>query len=274
MSRYLSKVYVPRGTCADRAFGSDDKKKPSNVRVGEKGTGMTHHLRPDGVVERIYDAVSKVDMSADALNAAAEFCGADAMLLVYGNLSGGDPVVVDIGIQDRGLGQVRNEPPQGRRAGYGVHVGPVGIVISSEHRREGNFFDTSMYRRLLWPCGLRYLAGTAVINTPKGHASLWMSRSEGAGLFPGHLQRFPSSCPTSAGRWPSTTGCVWRKCRRSWRPAPSIASRWASCSSGWMAIPFWRIARLCGSPCGETGLVFCDRSLAAERPGIPNAARS
>ena len=53
---------------------------------------MTHHLEPEVVIERIYDAVSNVDMWVDALSAAAEVCGAEAMLLVYGNLSGGDPV--------------------------------------------------------------------------------------------------------------------------------------------------------------------------------------
>ena len=45
----------------------------------------------------VVEGVARVDLWGDgaALRAAANYCDADAMLLVYGNLTGGDPVVVD-----------------------------------------------------------------------------------------------------------------------------------------------------------------------------------
>lgn len=159
---------------------------------------MTDHLDLGGVIERIYDAVSSGDGWVDALDAAAEFCTADAVLLVYGNLSGGDPVVIEAtGFKTEVLDLYAKNHLKDDELVRESMVGPVGVVISSEHRRrDWDFSDTMMYRRLLWPCGLRFLVGTAVINAPKVYASVWLGRSEAAGEFSQHnLQRFSQLVP-------------------------------------------------------------------------------
>ena len=139
---------------------------------------MTHHLESGVVVDRIFDAVAKGDNWGDALDAAAEYCGADAMLLLDGNLSGGDPAVIDAtGFKTEVLDLYTENHLRDDELVRESMAGPVGFVISSAHDRwEWDFYDSTMYRRLLWPCGLHFLAGTALINAPKVYASLWMGR--------------------------------------------------------------------------------------------------
>lgn len=168
------------------------------MRKPDPGADVTDHLELGDVIERIYGAVSTTDGWVDALDAAADFCAADAMLLVYGNLSGGDPVVVEAtGFKIEVLDLWAKNHLKDDELVRESMVGLAGIVISSEHRRrDWNFFDTMMYRRLLWPCDLRFLVGTAVINAPKVYASVWIGRSEGAGEFSQHdLQRFARLVP-------------------------------------------------------------------------------
>jgi DNA-binding CsgD family transcriptional regulator len=62
--------------------------------------------------------------------------------------------------------------------------GPAGIIVSSGRRSPpGSFRETTVYRRLLWPCELRHLTGAAVLNTPRVHSSVWVGRSENRGEF-------------------------------------------------------------------------------------------
>ena len=185
-------------TSAGGGFSPVTGRSRPIVWTSGRGAGVTHHLDKNGVIERMYDAVSNVDMWVDALQAAAEFCEADAMLLVYGNLSGGDPVVIEAtGFKTEVLDLYTKNHLKDDELVRESMLGPVGLVISSEHRRRGwSFHDTPMYRRLLRPCELRYLAGTAVLNTPKVYASLWMGRSEEAGeSSPNNLQRFSELVP-------------------------------------------------------------------------------
>ncbi len=230
---------------------------------------MTHRIRPDGVIERIYDAVSKVDMWVDALSAGAEFCGAEAMLLVYGNLSGGDPVVVGAaGFKTEVLdGYAKNHLKDDELVRESM-LGPVGIVISSEHRRRAwDFLDTPMYRRLLWPCGLRFLAGTAVINTPKVYASLWMSCSEGAGdCSPDNLQRFSELVP-HFGR----AMAIHHRLRLAQMQAELATGVFDRVSVGVVLLdvdgdPILANREAVRIALRRDGLVFSDRCLAAKRP--------
>ena len=141
----------------------------------------------DRVVEHIYDAVSGFDLWGDgaALRAAAKYCDADAMLLVYGNLTGGDPVVVGgTGFKTEVLDQYANNHLKDDELVRESMLGPAGVVITSaQNRQQWDYYDSMMYRRLLWPCEQHCLVGTSVINQHKVYASLWMSRREGRGAF-------------------------------------------------------------------------------------------
>ena len=230
---------------------------------------MTHHLEPEVVIERIYDAVSNVDMWVDALSAAAEVCGAEAMLLVYGNLSGGDPVVVGAsGFKTEVLDEFEKNHLKDDELVRESMSGPVGILVSSEHRRRGwDFLDTPMYRRLLWPCGLRYLAGTAIINTPKAYASLWMGRSEGAGDCPPEsTQRFFEFVP-HFGR----AMAIHHRLRLSLMQAELATGVFDRVSVGVVLLdvdgdPILANREAVRIALRRDGLVFSDRCLAAEHP--------
>ena len=146
---------------------------------------MTHHLEPDAVIERIYDTVSNSAAWADALDETARFLEADAMLLVYGNLAAGGPNVVEAtGFKTDVLDQFARTHLKDDAMIRESMSGPAGVIISSGvGSLRKSFHKTAFYRRLLWPCELRHFAGTAVINTPKAYASLWMSRTEKTGEF-------------------------------------------------------------------------------------------
>jgi len=155
--------------------------------------------RSVSVIERIYDTVSNDDLWVDALDAAADFLGANAMLLVYGNLAaGGLGVVEATGFKSGVLDAWINSDLKNDGLIRDAMSGPVGLMVSSGHRaRRREFEETTLYRRLLWPCELRHFAGAAVINVPKVHASLWMSRSEETGEFSQRdFRRFNELVPT------------------------------------------------------------------------------
>jgi DNA-binding CsgD family transcriptional regulator len=161
---------------------------------------MTEQSAADGVIDRIYDAVSGIDLWGEgaALRAAAKFCDADAVMLIYGNISGGDPVVVAAtGFKIEVLDQYAENHLKDDEFVRESMLGTTGIVISSgQYRRDWDFYDSIMYRRLLWPCELHCLIGTPVLNQPKAYSSLWMSRRAGRGEFTrGDIERFSQLVP-------------------------------------------------------------------------------
>lgn len=252
-----------RGLC--RNPGTDP---PIASRPGS-GSAVTHHFELEGVIERIYDAVSGVDLWADALDAAAKFCSADAVILVYGNLSGGDPVVIEAtGFKNDVLDLYAENHLKDDELVRESMVGPVGVMISSEHRRrDWDFLDTMMYRRLLWPCDLRFLAGTTVINAPNAYASVWISRSEGAGNFSQHdLQRFSRLVP-HFGR----AMAVHHRLHQAEMKAELATGAFDRVSVGVILLgvngdPILANREAVRIALRRDGFVFCDRSLAAERP--------
>jgi DNA-binding CsgD family transcriptional regulator/PAS domain-containing protein len=159
---------------------------------------MTRLVDSDVVIERIYDAVSDGDRWSDVLDAASELLDADAMMLVYGNLAAGGPQVVEAtGFKTDVLSSyAKNHLKEDELIRESMN-GPAGVVVSSSNRsRRHDFHDTTVYRRLLWPCELSHLAGTAVVNKPKMYASLWMGRTEEAGAFSARdLQPFADLVP-------------------------------------------------------------------------------
>ena len=230
---------------------------------------MKHHLESDGVIERIYEAVSEVDKWGDALHATAEFCEADAMLLVGGNLSGGDPSVIEsTGFKTEVLDSYTKNHLKDDELVRESMAGPVGMVISSAHERKGwDFYDTTMYRRLLWPCGLHSLAGTAVINAPKVYASLWMGRNEGPGNFaPHNLQRLSELVP-HFGR----AMAVHHRLRRAEMQARLATGAFDRFSVGVVLLdvdgdPILANREAVRIALRRDGFVFRDRCLAAESP--------
>lgn len=163
---------------------------------------MIDDLGSHQVIERIYDTVSNGDAWSDALEAVALYLKVDAVLLVYGNLVAGGPCVVDsTGFKPGVLAAFARHHLKDDAFIKGSMSGPVGLIISSGEIRQKRAFEASaLYRRLLWPCDLRHFAGAAVINVPKVHASMWMSRSEETGEFsPSDFIRFNALVP-HAGR--------------------------------------------------------------------------
>ena len=230
---------------------------------------MTHHLESGVVVERIFEAVSKRDKWSDALDAAAEYCGADAMLLLDGNLSGGDPTVIEAtGFKTEVLDLYTKNHLKDDELVRESMAGPVGVVISSAHGRwEWNFYDTTMYRRLLWPCGLHCLAGTAVINAPKVYASLWMGRKEGAGDLSPHNMRRLSELVPHFGR----AMLVHHRLRRAEMQAELATGAFDRVSVGVVLLDVDGDAILANREAvrialRRDGFVFRDRGLAAESP--------
>jgi len=230
---------------------------------------VTHLLESDGVIERIYDAVSGVDRWADALDATAKFCAADAVILVYGNLSGGDPVVIEAtGFKNDVLDLFAKNHLKDDGLVRESMVGPVGVVVSSEHRRrDWNFLETMMYRRLLSPCGLRFLVGTAVVNAPKAYASVWLGRSEEAGQFSQYnLERFSRLVP-HFGR----AMAVHHRLHQAEMKAELATGAFDRVSVGVILLgvngdPILANREAVRIALRRDGFVFCDRSLAAEHP--------
>ena len=230
---------------------------------------MTHHLESGVVVDRIFDAVAKGDNWGDALDAAAEYCGADAMLLLDGNLSGGDPAVIDAtGFKTEVLDLYTENHLRDDELVRESMAGPVGVVISSAHDRwEWDFYDSTMYRRLLWPCGLHYLAGTALINAPKVYASLWMGRKEGSGEFAPHNLQGLSELVPHFGR----AMAVHHRLRRAEMQAELATGAFDRVSVGVVLLDVDGDAILANREAvrialRRDGFVFRDRGLAAESP--------
>lgn len=135
---------------------------------------------PEPVIDRIYDAVSEPGRWGDALEAAADFLGSDAMLLLYRNLAAGAPKVVEsTGFDKRALGAYTADHLCNDELIRESMGGPAGVIVSSARAFRGKrFWTTEIYRSLLKPSGLAHIAGAAALNAPKVYASLWMARSD------------------------------------------------------------------------------------------------
>lgn len=141
---------------------------------------MRREVDPEFVIGCIYDAVSDPDVWSNALDAARRLLEADAVLLVYGDLSAADLRIVG----------ATGFNPHALNAYAGKHLnddeliresmdGPAGIIVSGDRSFRGKpFFRTSVYRWLLQPSNLSYIAGAAALNTSEVHASLWLARSD------------------------------------------------------------------------------------------------
>jgi len=140
---------------------------------------MRRGIDLEHVVGLIYEAVTDSDVWNSALDAAQREFEADAMLLVYGNLS----------VSELGVVGATGFDPQALSAYAESHLnhdemiresqdGPAGIMVSSARSFRGKpFHRTGVYRRLLEPSNLAHIAGAAALNTREVHASLWMARS-------------------------------------------------------------------------------------------------
>lgn len=149
---------------------------------------MQQGIDSEFVIGCIYEAVSDPKVWNNALDAARRMFEADAVLLVYGNLSAGDLRIVGAtGFNRHALniyaGKHLNDDEMIRES----MDGPAGIIVSSGRSFRGKpFLRTSVYRRLLQPSGLSYIAGAAALNSSEVHASLWMARSDKSPDFSVH----------------------------------------------------------------------------------------
>jgi DNA-binding CsgD family transcriptional regulator/PAS domain-containing protein len=152
---------------------------------------MQHVLGLEFVVSRVYDAVSEQQRWEHAMKAAERLFVADAVLLLYSNLSaGGLEVIAAAGFDREALeGYVADALDENELIRESMD-GPAGIVVSSaatSWRRQ--FRSTRLYRRLLAPSDLFHIAGAAALNTAKVYASLWMARSDRSPDFSVHNLR-------------------------------------------------------------------------------------
>jgi DNA-binding CsgD family transcriptional regulator len=141
---------------------------------------MRRGIDPEFVIGRFYDAASEPKLWRNALDAASELLEADAMLLVYGNFSaGGLSIIEAVGFNPYALGTYAGNHLNDDEMIRESMDGPAGIIVSSARSFRGKpFHRTTVYRCLLQPSNLSYIAGAAVLNTPEVHASLWMARSD------------------------------------------------------------------------------------------------
>jgi len=141
---------------------------------------MGRMIDPEVVIGRIYEAASEPGLWSNVLDAASELFEVDAMLLVYGNLSaGGLHVIEATGFNPFALGAYVSSHINDDEMIRESMDGPAGIIVSSGRSFRGKpFYRTSVYRCLLKPSDLSYIAGAAALNTPEVHASLWMARSD------------------------------------------------------------------------------------------------
>jgi len=159
---------------------------------------MRRRIDPEIVIGRFYDAASEPKLWSNALEAASELLEADAMLLVYGNFSAGSLHIIEAtGFDPYTLGTYTGNHLNDDEMIRESMDGPAGIIVSSARSFRGKpFFRTSVYRCLLQPSDLSYIAGAAVLNTPEVHASLWMARSDRSPDFSIHdLHDFTNLLP-------------------------------------------------------------------------------
>ena len=149
---------------------------------------MGRGIDPEFVIGCIYEAVSDPGVWNNALDAARRMFEVDAMLLVYGNLSGGGlRIIAATGLNSHALNVYAGKHLSDDELIRESMDGPAGIIVSSGRSFRGKpFFRTSVYRRLLQPSDLSYIAGAAVLNTSEVHASLWMARSDKSPDFSVH----------------------------------------------------------------------------------------
>ena len=149
---------------------------------------MPGAIEPEQVIGLIYEAVSDTGDWNKALDAARQMFEVDAMLLVYGNLSAGDLGVVEAtGFNPSALSAYARKHLNDDEMIRESMDGPAGIIVSSARSFRGKpFYRTNVYRRLLEPSDLDYIAGAAALNTSEVHASLWMARSDGSPDFSVH----------------------------------------------------------------------------------------
>ncbi len=141
---------------------------------------MRQGIDPEFVIGCIYEAVSDPDVWTKALDAARRMFEVDAMLLVYGNLSAGDLRIVGAtGFDSHALNVYAGKHLNDNELIRKSMDGPAGIIVSSGRSfRRKPFLRTSVYRWLLQPNDLSFIAGAAALNTSEVHASLWMVRSD------------------------------------------------------------------------------------------------
>ncbi|MFV2071843.1 MAG: helix-turn-helix transcriptional regulator, partial [Thermoanaerobaculales bacterium] len=149
---------------------------------------MQRRIDPEFVIGCIYEAVSDPDLWNNALDAARRMFEVDAMLLVYGNLSAGDfRILGATGFDSHALSAYAGRHLNSDELVRESMNGPAGIIVSSGRSFRGKrFFRTSVYRRLMQPSDLSYIAGAAALNTTEVHASLWMARADSSPDFSVH----------------------------------------------------------------------------------------
>ena len=89
------------------------------------------------------------------------------MLLVYGNLSAGDLGVVGAaGFNPAALSACEKTHFNDDEMIRESMDGPAGVIVSSARSFRGKpFYKTAVYRRLLEPSHLAYIAGSAALNS-------------------------------------------------------------------------------------------------------------
>jgi DNA-binding CsgD family transcriptional regulator len=143
---------------------------------------------PEAAIGRIYEASTDSSRWSDALDAMAVVLDSRAMLLVYGDLPGGRPEILDaVGFRRSSISGAGSERFIGDHLIRESMNGAPGVVLSSGRSFRGKKFRQSdTYRYLLAPNGLAHIGGAAVLNSPEVYASLWMARADGAPDFSIH----------------------------------------------------------------------------------------
>ncbi|HSL16416.1 MAG TPA: helix-turn-helix transcriptional regulator [Methylomirabilota bacterium] len=159
-------------------------------------------LESEDVVGRVYEAVANPDLWPLALTSAAEVLGADAMLLLYCNLSVGRPQV----IASPGFDGDALERFAARHLDHDELVResmqlPVGVVVSRTYSIEDSRTRTTVFRRTLAHVSDRIqIAGAAAIRDSEVYASLWMARSQERPPFSGRDMHLFSKLLPHVGR--------------------------------------------------------------------------
>lgn len=141
---------------------------------------MRRAVDAEFVISCIYEALSDPGVWNTALDAVRPMFQADAVMLVYGNLSAADfRVVGATGFDPDALSAFTGNILSGDELIRQSMGGPAAVIVSSGRSFRGkSFFRTSLYRRLLQPSDLAHIAGAAAVNTGEAHASVWLARSE------------------------------------------------------------------------------------------------
>jgi DNA-binding CsgD family transcriptional regulator len=137
------------------------------------------------VVEQIYDAVADANRWPDALAGAGTLLDADAILLLYCNMSVGRPqVIASVGFDRDALKRIANRHLDDDELVRETMQLPAGEVVSRTFSFRDAETRATIFRRSLAHVAERIqIAGAAAIRSPEVHGSLWMARDESRPSF-------------------------------------------------------------------------------------------